>query len=588
MSSLFTRGAVIVTRVSTGEQVKNGTSLESQLETCRAKAAAMNLPIVAEYEDAGLSGGMLLIREGLQAALRDIKEGRADTLICANISRYSRDVEHQQKIRKDVRLAGGNVVFCDMAFDDTPEGDLAFSIMGGFAEYERKVIRARTMRGKRKRAEEGQQPARSRSPYGYHIVTHADVIRGDYPAEMLGRYVLREDTAPIARWIFESYAAGTHSYSQLCKKLNRDGIAPPGSGSAWHDPTIRVLLTNPVYKGEPLSGRIRRNVDEGRLLQRHRLTGAPLRTVEVRYLAPETEWLTLIAPPLVSRETWDAVQNRIQRMRAMHRGSNKQLRMLSGMTYCPYCGGRAKIRYQKANGVRYTYFRCSAFDNARNKADGRPCQGDVYRLEVVEDALIKAVKGAVERPEAIAEAIALYRQKEPPVGKDARTELARLTRAVEQLRTEESAAVQAQIAGMRSGASPDAYAAVFADIAARRKDLENRRGELNRCLASAEADPEGRSDQAITQRALADALGVLTSGAVAGNRKHDAVMQIVDRVVCLKTGAEVYFIPGIFGENKTASDGREAILQTTCMVCRIEGGKVKWRRAAGVAVLDIA
>ena len=101
--------------------------------------------------------------------------------------------------------------------------------------------------------------------------------------------------------ILESYAAGTHSYSQLCRELNNEGIPPPGSGSAWHEPTIRCLLTNPVYKGDPLSGRIKRYIDESRLQQRHRLTGDPITTAEVRYFAPEAEWLTLSAPPLVSR-----------------------------------------------------------------------------------------------------------------------------------------------------------------------------------------------------------------------------------------------------------------------------------------------
>ncbi len=52
----ITSGAIIYTRVSTGEQAKNGTSLESQLDACRTKAAALNLPIIAEYEDAGVSG----------------------------------------------------------------------------------------------------------------------------------------------------------------------------------------------------------------------------------------------------------------------------------------------------------------------------------------------------------------------------------------------------------------------------------------------------------------------------------------------------------------------------------------------------
>ena len=130
-----TPGAVPYTRVSTGEQAKEGTSLGGQREACRAKALVLGLPVVAEYEDAGISGGFLITRPGMQAALTEISTGQADTLICANISRYSRDTEHQQAIKKATRAAGGRLVFCDMDFDDTPEGDLAFGIMGGFARY---------------------------------------------------------------------------------------------------------------------------------------------------------------------------------------------------------------------------------------------------------------------------------------------------------------------------------------------------------------------------------------------------------------------------------------------------------------------
>jgi len=68
-------GAVIVTRVSTGKQIQ-GTSLEDQVEACRVKALALGLPIIAEYEDAGISGGFLLLREGMQAAIADIQAER--------------------------------------------------------------------------------------------------------------------------------------------------------------------------------------------------------------------------------------------------------------------------------------------------------------------------------------------------------------------------------------------------------------------------------------------------------------------------------------------------------------------------------
>ena len=260
------RGAVIVTRVSTGEQVKNGTSLESQLDACRLKALTLNLPIFAEYEDAGLSGGLLLMREGMQRAIADIKAGHANTLICAKMSRYSRDVEHQQSIRKEVRQAGSVVVFCDMEFADTPEGDLAFSIMGGFAEYERKVIRARTMSGRQKRIDQGQQPTRGHSPYGYHIVTHADVTRGTYEPEMVGRYVIVPAEADAIRMAFMAYAQGEASMSGVCRLLHASG-ARPRRAQIWHIATLHDILSNPAYKGEPATGRYRYTMDEQRVGQ---------------------------------------------------------------------------------------------------------------------------------------------------------------------------------------------------------------------------------------------------------------------------------------------------------------------------------
>ena len=99
-------GAILYVRVSSEEQVKN-TSLGGQLDSCRAKAGELSLPIVAEYRDEGISGAFFKSRPGLQAALSDIEEGRGNRLICLDISRLSRDVEHQQIIKKKVENAGG-------------------------------------------------------------------------------------------------------------------------------------------------------------------------------------------------------------------------------------------------------------------------------------------------------------------------------------------------------------------------------------------------------------------------------------------------------------------------------------------------
>jgi len=569
------RGAVIVTRVSTGEQAKHGTSLESQLEMCRGKALALSIPVVAEYEDAGISGGFLLLRTGMQSALADIQEGRADTLICASISRYSRDVEHQQAIRKSVRQAGGSVHFCDMDFEDTPEGDLAFTVMGGMAEYERKRIRALTMRGKRKRAEDGQQPQRSRPPYGYHIVRNAEVECGLYPPEMRGRYVIEEEKAAVARRLFLGYAGGTESLPSLCKKLNAEGVPAP-SGGSWHEPTVRVILANPVYKGDAVSGRHSCTMDEGRLRQVHALTGVPITSPLVRRLVPERERLTLSAPPLVSVEIWDSVQERLETMQARHGGNPKRAHMLSGLCVCPHCGARAVIKYQKAGGKTYSYYWCSTRKKSRNLPGERPCQGDLYPLATVEEAAVQAVQEAYRRPDAMAAAVRVYRRRQRPAQSAAETrrEIETLEADLKESRSEEALAVQAQIAGIRAGASADAYTAVFAQIAARRSDLEGRIALLKGTLAEPTGKAKGNGDQALMKRALEDAATALTDEYVAGAEKRMVLGAVVERVLPHKEGADVVFVRSLLqavaDEDNAGEQGARDTFHTICMGMRTQ------------------
>lgn len=566
-----THGAVIVTRVSTGEQAKHGTSLESQQDACRQKALALNLPIVAEYEDAGISGAFLRMREGMQSALADIEAGRADTLICANLSRYSRDVEHQQQIKKAVQNAGGRLVFSDMDFDDTPEGDLNFAIQGGFAEYERKVIRARTMRGKRKRAEEGQQPQRSRSPYGYHIVTKADILRGEFPAEMLGRYVVVEEKAAHVQRMFHAYASGESSLPKLARQLNIEGIPPPGSAAAWHEGTIRVLLRNPVYKGQPASGKQASRVDESLIGQPDILFGRPRLTGEVRQAVPQDQWIQLSAPALVSEEVWNAVQARFGVMRARYCHNPKRTRMLSGLAVCPLCGACAILHYKTTRGVPYFYFQCGQPKKEKRRGLPPTCTGDLYPLSIVEEAVLTAVREACQHPKSLQQAIAVFqRRQSSSISEPAalRRELTALDAALEQLNGEEFAAVQGQIAGIQAGASPHAYAEVFAALAARRKDLEDRRGILTQQLRPAKPKAEKKAGgEDAAGAAVAAARRVLTSPNVENTVKRQVLGAIVQRVVCRKDGARVVFLPGVFGEG-AGQEEKQDTNYTTCMGIR--------------------
>lgn len=569
-----TLGAVIVTRVSTGEQAKHGTSLESQLDSCRAKAAAMGLAIIAEYEDAGVSGNLLTTREGMQHAIIDIQEGRANTLICANISRFSRNVEHQQALVKNIRAAGGRLVFSEAEFEENATGDFNFVIQGGYAAFERQIIRERTMRGKRKRAEEGQQPQRSRPPYGYHIITNAEVECGLKSASERGHYVIVEERADVVRRIFDLYVNGLSSLPQIAKTFNREGIPTPGRGRTWEHATIRVILTNPAYKGEPVSGRQKCHVDESRLGQLHKWTGRPITRPEVRELVAEEDQLKLASPPIVTAEVWEAAQRRLEKNRTFQRGNPNRVQMLTGITICPNCRERAVFKSQNANGKRYRYLTCGQQRRAAALTGNKPCSGDLYPVSFMEEATAKVIEVAYQDPKAIAAAPVVYLGNEASLPHDAtelRQELTKLDNALEELKAENMLCVRAQIAGMKDGAPGDAYKEIFADIAARRKDIENRRGVVSLALTSSSGERKKTGQQRVSkavQQALEEAWRVLSSPDVPGHTKRDILMPLVDKVILHKDGVEVIFAPGLFEEGEGRS--RELNCYTTCIGIRTQ------------------
>src|SRR5579872_2857803 len=229
--------AVIVPRVSSLRQAEEGTSLEAQELACLHKSADIGAQVVGVYRDEGVSGARYLTRPGIQAALSDIEAGRANTLVTYKLDRAGRDVEILRDIKRRVERAGGSLVFADgTTFKKNATGDLLYTQLAAFAEYERASIRERTMSGRRRRAQQGIQPQRARHAFGYHIVTEKDVLSGEYSASQIGRYLIDEERAPWAREAFLRFAEG-ESLRQVCFYL--DGRVPPSRGGrCWRPQSL--------------------------------------------------------------------------------------------------------------------------------------------------------------------------------------------------------------------------------------------------------------------------------------------------------------------------------------------------------------
>ena len=202
-----TRGAVLYIRVSTEEQARSGTSVEGQRDTCIQMAGREPLPVIAVCADEGVSGKRYASRPGIQHALHLLETGQASVLIATKIDRIGRSAAVILDIASRVRQAGAELITSDIRIDNTPMGQFTLTMLAGMAELEHASIAEKCIGGHRRRADAGIQTARVSAPYGYHIPTHADVLRGISLAEDIGQYQVIEAEAVVVRELFRRYAS---------------------------------------------------------------------------------------------------------------------------------------------------------------------------------------------------------------------------------------------------------------------------------------------------------------------------------------------------------------------------------------------
>ena len=122
-------------RVSAVDQDFNG-----QID--KLKAASCN-KIFSEKVSARSTNG----RHALQKALDALKPG--DTLIVVRLDRLARSIRDLLGLLDEIKAAGAHIKALEDPWLDTttPHGELILTIMGGMAEFERKLIRARCDEG---------------------------------------------------------------------------------------------------------------------------------------------------------------------------------------------------------------------------------------------------------------------------------------------------------------------------------------------------------------------------------------------------------------------------------------------------------
>ena len=513
-----TKKAVIYVRVSTEEQAVHGTSPDVQRDACLLLAAQMGAQVVDVCLDLGVSGVRYSSRPGIQRALKAIEAGEAGLLIATKIDRVGRSAAVIIDIAERVRKAGGELVTSDARFDNSSMGQFTLTMFAGMAELERNSIRDRTNSGRIRRAQEGIQPQRSRSPFGLHVVTTKDKDRDLYPEASAGTYLLTEQ-APLVAEMFSRYVGGA-SLREVSRWLNEGGVQTQFGGQYWRPSQLKKLLVNPVYMGKATYGKHGRSTEE-------------VGEKTIVHMDIRDTFLSIDAPAIVSEETWAACQERLGSARAVFGGNPARRHLLGGLLRCPICGrGMHGTKRQKAthggkNMQPVHIYNCPDSRASRNTG-GVVCNRKSYNGKEAEQIMFNAVKDLAARREMIPKAVAAY-QATTKVAFDPQ-ELGRVETALRALATKERATIDAQVAGIQAGANPDAYAAAFRKIAEDRAALLAREKELSVQVVT-QKKPKGETDGALLARALLDVERVLGSDQFTAGQKHDALALVIERMI---------------------------------------------------------
>ncbi len=348
MVAATTKRAVIYARVSTGKQEDEGTSLLTQADECRKYAATKGYTVTAAYSDT-YTGTALYERPQLSALREAIRSKTVDVVIAYAIDRLSRDATHLGVILSESDHKGVAVEFVSEPLDDSPEGQLIRFVRGYAAKLEHGKIKDRSKRGREHRARSGKPIPGGSAPLGYQWLREwiQTGTGGDVGHYTVAGYDLDPDTKAIARRIFLDVISGV-SLTKLSAQLNAEGVPTSKGGRQWYHTTLRAIIKNSIYKGEPESLKTIHETVKGKR--------SPVRT------RPENERVKGTAPAIVSPEEWQAANDQLARNRreAVRESAEPELYLLrAGFIRCGYCGGPVTAGRITSRRNNIPSYRCS-------------------------------------------------------------------------------------------------------------------------------------------------------------------------------------------------------------------------------------
>lgn len=325
------------------------------------------------YADEGISGTRADKRPEFQKMIDACLAGKIDYIITKSVSRFARNTVECLEYVRMLKAQGIGIYFEEQKLDTLKsDSELYLVIYAGFAQSESESISKNVTWSVRKKFEEGQGMFMYKRLLGYR--------KGED-----GNPEIVPIEAKIVTRIFEMYLSGM-PLDQISKTLRAECIQIPGKEFSFSRNMILNILRNEKYCGDVILQKTV-TIDCISKTRKKNEGEAPMYIVENNH------------PPIISRETFNRVQEELSRRNAIKPCSQKTALTASGKyskyaltetLICGECGSRYKRVTWTSCGRKRIVWRCvNRLDNGK-----KYCKDSIT---VPEEALQHAVVRALNR-----------------------------------------------------------------------------------------------------------------------------------------------------------------------------------------------
>ena len=344
---------VVYGRLSTDND-PDQTSIATQEAATLAHAAAKGWTVLGSYHDL-ITSRVLHGRPGLTALLERVRAGGVAHVLVYNLDRLVRDQKHLGWLLMEFHPSGTRLATVTQEFEDSPTGTFLTSVVAFAAEMERENIRERQTRARTYKVRTlGRLLVGPKAPFGHVFVRDEKGIATGYSP--------CPKTAPVLAEMYAMSDRGT-SLGAIAKWLTASGV-PTTWGGQWRRTTVRLILSNPINRGEVTTWKTRLEW-RGEVPRQRQATSE-----ETQAMPPGT------ATPIVSDDLYQRVVSdggvsrpgHSTRVRPDGDALGWDVFLMRGRVRCPACGHALHASVIKAGSKRYHYYRCGA--DTRNTHPG--------------------------------------------------------------------------------------------------------------------------------------------------------------------------------------------------------------------------